>query len=293
MWNWRMLLIEGEARYADLLERTLYNAMLPGISLDGETYFYQNPLADEGNHRRQAWFGTACCPPNVARTLASLPGYLYGVSDERVWVHLYAASAAEIPLADGRLVALRQATRYPWDEEVAIEIDGEGEFALMLRIPAWCEQGAALTVNGLPLPDSLVPGSYAEVRRNWRPGDTVCLRLPMPVRRIESHPHVVENAGRVALMRGPLLYCVEQSDNPAAALDDVELPDEASFRTDFRPELLGGVVALAAEARAGQARALRDAAARAAPKIQLVVALVLVPAVMLLIGAVLVQGLDS
>jgi DUF1680 family protein len=248
MWNWRMLSIEGDARYADLLELTLYNAMLPGISLDGATYFYQNPLADEGNHRRQAWFGTACCPPNVARTLASLPGNFYSVSDEGVWVHLYSASAARIPLGDGRLVGLRQETRYPWDGEIAVEIEGEGEFSLMLRIPAWCAQGATLTVNGLPLSDSLLPGSYAEVRRDWRAGDTVCLRLPMPVRRIESHPYVVENSGRVALMRGPLLYCVEQIDNPATMLNDIELPDEAPFQTDFRPDLLGGVVTLTANA---------------------------------------------
>jgi DUF1680 family protein len=250
MWNWRMLLIEGDARYADLLERTLYNAMLPGISLDGETYFYQNPLSDEGSHRRQTWFGTACCPPNVARTLASLPGYLYGASDEGVWVHLYAASAARIPLADGRLVELRQDTRYPWNGEIAIEVGGEGEFSLMLRIPAWCDEGATLSINGSRWLGSLVPGGYAEVRRDWQPGDMVHLRLPMPVRRVESHPHVAENTGRVALMRGPLLYAIEQIDNPDTALDDVELPDAASFRADFRPDLLGGVVVLTTDASA-------------------------------------------
>jgi uncharacterized protein len=249
MWNWRMLQIEGDARYADLLERTLYNAMLPGVSLDGETYFYQNPLADEGSHRRQSWFGTACCPPNVARTLASLPGYFYGVSDEGIWIHLYAASAARVALADGRLVGLRLETRYPWDGEISIEIRGEGEFAIMLRIPGWCEQGATLHINGLPWSDSPVPGSYAEVRRNWRPGDIVHLQLPMPVRCVEGHPYVEENGGRVALMRGPLLYCVEQIDNPDTALDNLELLDEAAFRADFRPDLLGGVVALTAEAR--------------------------------------------
>jgi uncharacterized protein len=249
MWNWRMLLIEGDARFADLLELTLYNGMLAGVSLDGETYFYQNPLADEGNHRRQAWFGTACCPPNVARTLASLPGYVYSVSYEGVWVHLYAASSARISLSDGRLVEMRQETRYPWDGEIVLQIDGEGEFSVMLRIPAWCEQGATLAVNGSPLADSLVPGSYAEVRRKWRPGDTICLSLPMSARRVESHPHVTENAGRVALMRGPLLYCVEQMDNPGMALIDIELPDEASFWTDFRPDLLGGAVAIIADAR--------------------------------------------
>ena len=249
MWNWRMLLIEGDARYADLLEWTLYNAMLPGVSLDGETYFYQNPLADEGSHRRQTWFGTACCPPNVARTLASLPGYLYGVSDEGIWVHLYAASSARVPLADARLVELRQETLYPWDGEINIEIGGEGEFSLMLRIPAWCEEGATLNVNGLPWPNALVPGSYVELRRDWRTGDMVDLSLPMPVRCVESHPYVVENAGRVALMRGPLLYCVEQVDNPDMVLNDIELPDQASFRADFRPDLLSGVVAVTADAR--------------------------------------------
>jgi uncharacterized protein len=249
MWNWRMLLITGDACYADLLEQTLYNAMLPGISLGGESYFYQNPLADEGNHRRQAWFGTACCPPNVARTLASLPGYVYSVSDDGVWVHLYTAGTVQTHLADGRRVELRQETQYPWDGEIALEVGGEGEFSLMLRIPAWCEHEATVTVNGLPLPGSLRPGSYAEVRRNWRPGDTVCLTLPMAVRRIESHPYVVENAGRVALMRGPLLYCVEAIDNPDVALDDLELPAEASFQPDFRPDLLGGVVVLTVDAR--------------------------------------------
>ena len=249
MWNWRMLSIEGEARYADLLELTLYNAMLPGVSLDGETYFYQNPLADEGSHRRQAWFGTACCPPNVARTLASLPGYVYSVSDERIWIHLYAAGTARIPVGGGRFVALRQETRYPWDGEIAIEVDGEGDLALMLRIPAWCEEGATLTVNGAPLPESLVRGSYVEVRREWRPGDTVRLSLPMPVRHVESHPYVEENAGRVALMRGPLLYCLEQIDNPAVPIRDIEILNEASFQAEWRTDLLGGVVALTTGAR--------------------------------------------
>jgi DUF1680 family protein len=152
-------------------------------------------------------------------------------------------------LADGRLVALRQESRYPWDGEIAITVGGEGTFSLWLRIPGWCEHGATLNVNGAPSLDSLVPGSYAEVRREWRPGDTVHLSLPMPVRCVESHPYVEENAGRVALMRGPLLYCVEQIDNPDAALDDIELLSGASIRTDFRPDLLGGVEVLTADAR--------------------------------------------
>jgi uncharacterized protein len=244
MWSWRMLTINGDARYADLLEHTLYNAALPGLSLDGQSYFYQNPLSDSGAHRRSSWFGVACCPPNAARLLASLPGYFYSVSDDGVWVHLYAEGTAEVRLDDDRTVGLRQRTQYPWDGDVEIEVDGEGDFGLMVRIPAWCEEGAAIEINGEPFDGSVSPGSYAEIRRTWRPGDKVRLALPMPVRCVECHPYVAENAGRVALMRGPLLYCVEQADNPGLELRDIVLPDEASFSGRSRPVLLGGVTVL-------------------------------------------------
>jgi uncharacterized protein len=200
MWNWRMLALEGEARYADLIEHTLYNAVLPGVSLDGQHYFYQNPLADDGSHRRQPWFGCACCPPNVARLLASLPGYFYSTSEGAVWVHLYAQGAATVEYGGNGIVRLRQRTRYPWDGRVEITIEAEGEFALMLRVPAWCEEGAAVEVNGEPQDVVLSSGSYVEIRRTWRPGDTIDMDLPMPVRRVECHPYVAENAGRVALL---------------------------------------------------------------------------------------------
>jgi DUF1680 family protein len=248
MWNWRMFLIEGEARYTDLIERTLYNAVLPGVSLDGETYFYQNPLSDEGGHRRQPWFTTACCPPNVARLLASLPGYVYSLQDDEIWVNLYAEGAATIHLADGRTVALRQSTRYPWEGEIAIEVGGEGEFTIRLRIPEWCESGVALTVNGAAVGTPAAAGTYAMVRRTWQTGDIVRLSLPMPVRRLSCHPRVTENAGHVALMRGPLVYCLEQVDHPGVDIHDIALPDETTFRTDWAPDLLGGVVTLTAEA---------------------------------------------
>jgi uncharacterized protein len=244
MWNWRMLTIDGDARYADLLEHTLYNAALPGLSLDGQSYFYQNPLSDSGAHRRSSWFGVACCPPNVARLLASLPGYFYGVSDDGVWVHLYAEGRAEVRLSDDRTVGLRQRTQYPWDGDVEIEVNGESEFSLMLRIPAWCEEGVAIEINGDPFDGSASPGSYAEIRHTWRAGDKVRLSLPMPVRCVECHPYVAENAGRVAIMRGPLLYCVEQVDNPGLDLRDIVLPAEASFSVRSRPDLLSGVAVL-------------------------------------------------
>ena len=169
------------AGVADLLEHTLYNAALPGLSLDGQNYFYRNPLSDSGIHRRSPWFGVARCPPNAARLLASLPGYFYGVSDDGVWVHLYAEGTAEVRLDDDRTVGLRQRTHYPWDGNVEIEVDGENDFSLMLRIPAWCEEGAAIEINGDPFDGSVSPGSYAEIRRAWRPVIRCVLRYPCPL----------------------------------------------------------------------------------------------------------------
>jgi DUF1680 family protein len=248
MWAWRMLALGGDARYADVLETTLYNGVLAGLSLDGRCYFYQNPLADDGTHRRQPWFSTACCPPNIARLLASLPGYVYSVSDEGIWTHLYAEGTAHITLPQGRCVGLTQRTRYPWDGDILINVNGEGTFSLFLRIPAWCEEGAVLTINGQPFSATPTPGFYIEIHRTWQPGDTIQLNLPMQVRRVECHPYVTENTGRVALMRGPLLYCVEQADNPGLDLCDIVLPADALIRATFRPDVLGGMVVLSSQA---------------------------------------------
>ncbi|MGH2533008.1 MAG: glycoside hydrolase family 127 protein [Thermomicrobiales bacterium] len=248
MWAWRMLLLTGEAHYADLMEHTLYNAVLPGVSLDGQRYFYQNPLADDGDHRRQPWFHCACCPPNVARLLASLPGYVYTMAVDEIWVHLYAEGAATLALPNGQVVHLRQRTSYPWDGDVAIGVDADGEFELRLRVPAWCGDGASLEVNGDAQPVDLTSRRYVALRRNWRPGDVVRLRLPMAVRRIACHPHVAENAGRVALTRGPILFCVEAVDNPGIDPRDVVLPAGAAFAIEHRPDLLGGVTVFRASA---------------------------------------------
>ncbi len=256
MWNWRMLAIEGDARYADLMECSLYNGVLSGLSLDGQEYFYQNPLEDDGTLRRQPWFGCACCPPNVARLLASLPAYFYNVSDAGIWVHLYAEGQAEIEREDGQVVRLEQRTHYPWDGEVTLNVNGEGTFSLFLRIPAWCEDGATLEINGSPYTGVVEPGTYVEIRRDWRPGDVVRLMLPMPMRSIECHPYVAENRGRVAIMRGPLLYCIEQADHPEYDPRDVVLPADATFTPEFRDDLLGGVTVLRSRA---EVRALPSA----------------------------------
>ena len=246
MWNWRLLALKGDARYADLLEWTLYNAVLPGLSLDGQEYFYQNPLADDGTHRRQAWFGCACCPPNVARLLASLPGYFYSTQEGALWVHLYAAGSLETTL-DGQKVALEQTTRYPWDGDVALTVQTTGAFTLKLRVPAWAE-GASVTVNGEVVND-VVAGSYASLSRDWQAGDTVRLSLPMPVRYLEAHPYVFEAAGRVALARGPILYCAEGLDLDVDPRDLV-VPAKPEQVTPVPSAELGGVVLLGADASA-------------------------------------------
>jgi len=218
------------------------------LSLDGQSYFYQNPLADDGGHRRQAWFGTACCPPNLARLLPSLGAYMASVTDDAIWVHLYAQGRVRLTLPDGRPVELRQSTRYPWDGEIEIGVEAKGDLALHLRIPAWCEQGTTIEVNGTPADVPVAPGTYAEIRRPWSAGDTVRLRLPMPVRQVECNPAVEQNAGRVALMRGPLLYCLEGVDNPEVDLRRVSVPGAGEIDETFEPELLDGVVALSLQA---------------------------------------------
>lgn len=243
MWSHRMLAATGAARYADLLETTLYNAFLPGWSLDGWHYFYVNPLQDGGRHRRQSWHRCACCPPNVARTLASLPGYLYGATSDALHVHQYAASTARLALA-GRAVEIVQRTRYPWEGRVELEVNGEGEFGILLRIPAWCASGLELSVNGAAADVPLVPGTYAGLRRAWRRGDRVELRMDMPVRVLESHPHLLENAGRVALARGPLLYCLEGIDHPATDLLDLGIDLHQPIQAVWDADRLGGVVLL-------------------------------------------------
>ena len=248
MWNWRMLQLGGEARYADVMELVLYNGMLPGLSLDAGSYFYVNPLADDGTHRRQPWFGCACCPPNVARTLAAIPGYLYGVSGEGLWIHLYAAGSARATLPDGRTVAVTQATDYPWNGAIRLTVAGEGEFSLFLRIPGWVHGTAAVRVRGMACAEGGRPGTYFEVRHHWRHGDVVELDLPMPARLVAGDPRCESNRGCVALARGPLVYCFEGADHPGTDIRDLVLPADTPFRPSYRPDVLGGATVLTASA---------------------------------------------
>ncbi|BCM90496.1 non-reducing end beta-L-arabinofuranosidase [Abditibacteriota bacterium] len=247
MWNLRLLNLQPQEHYADLLEHTLYNAVLPGLSLDGAHYYYQNPLTDDGTHRRRAWFGCACCPPNVARLLAQLPGYFYSVSNQDVWVHLYAAGTLKTTLKNGQSVEFKTTTNYPWDGTVEIELASGGKFGLFLRVPGWSAAGATLLINGEAFTGEILPGTYVELNREWQAGDKVTLQIPMPVRRIFCHPYVADNLHRVALQRGPILYAIESTD-VSVDVRNLVLPATADIEATPRPDLLGGVVVLSGSA---------------------------------------------
>ena len=262
LWNHRMNLLTGDARYADVLERVLYNGFLSGVSLDGAKFFYVNPLESTGNHHRQAWFGCACCPVNVVRLLPSIPGYVYASDADGVYVNLYVAGKGK-----AGSVGLTQDTRYPWDGKVKLTVEPKGAgdtFTLALRIPAWARgetdtgglyreaaiAGAAaptLKVNGKDVGDLKIEKGYARLRRAWKPGDVVELDLPMPVRRVYADPRVKDDAGRVALQRGPVVYCIEGVDN-GSHLAAMRLPADAALETEHRADLLGGVTVLKGKA---------------------------------------------
>ncbi len=247
-WAHRMLHLERDARYADVLERALYNGVLSGVSLDGTRFFYDNPLASRGDVARQEWFGVACCPPNLARLLASLGQYVYSRDETGVAVHLYVQGSVRLEM-QGQEVVLRQQTGYPWDGAVTLTVTLQrpARFALRLRIPGWC-RSTRLRVDGAEVDLSgAVAHGYAEIEREWTDGATVQLALAMPVERIYAHPAVAADAGLVALQRGPLVYCLEEADN-GAALHRIVLPREGALEARMEPELLGGVAVVTGDA---------------------------------------------
>ena len=238
-WAHRLNLMHSDAQYADVLERTMYNGILSGVGLDGEKFFYVNPLASAGNHHRQPFFGCACCPPNVARLMSSMPGYVYAQSGRDIFVNLYAASTAKLTLGDTR-VTCTQATRYPWDGQVrlGLELAQPETFAMHLRIPQWAAD-CTVRVNGESQLLQLVRG-YARLERAWKSGDAIELDLPLEIQRMEAHPLVKDDAGRVALQRGPIVYCFEQVDQEMP-VRTIILAKDPKFVVEHRPDLLGGV----------------------------------------------------
>jgi hypothetical protein len=248
-WAHRLALLYGDASYADVLERALYNGVLSGVSQDGTKFFYVNPLESAGTHHRSPWFGCACCPPNVTRTLAALGGYAYAASADSLCANLYIQGSAHARVGD-TAVTLKVTTEYPWDGKVVLDLTPavHGRFALRLRVPGWC-QNAAVAVNRRAVKTPVLERGYLVLDREWKQGDRVELDLPMPVERVAANPHVKADQGLLAIQRGPIVYCLEQCDQtePLAAL---WLPQEADLKAAREPGLLGGVVTITGEARA-------------------------------------------
>ena len=240
MWGYRMGLLHADAKYFDAVENALYNAMLAGVSQDGTKFFYVNPLASTGNHHRQAWFDCACCPPNVLRTVATIGGYAYAQRGKDLFVNLYMPGGVDSNL-DGKTVHFDVKGDYPWDGRIQItpRVNSSTNCALHLRIPAWCES-PSLKVNGQLVAQPRLENGYYVVDRTWNRGDSAEINLPMPVQRVEANPQVKEDLGRLAVRRGPLIYCAEAMDQ-AAPVDEIILPREAKLKPEWRRDLFGGI----------------------------------------------------
>ncbi|MFW5980826.1 MAG: glycoside hydrolase family 127 protein, partial [Halanaerobiaceae bacterium] len=260
-WAQRMLNLELDSEYADIMEKALYNGVLSGISQDGEKYFYVNPLEvwPEANEKRrdqkhvestrQRWFGCACCPPNIARLLASLGNYVYSKDEAGIYTHLYTDNEMEVELKNNT-VKLSQETDYPWKGNIKVKVspDKEAEFVLGFRIPGWCKKQPEIKVNGEKIElNSIKENGYVKIKRKWKKGDNIKLNFPVEVKRMYSHPEVRENAGKVALQRGPVVYCLEEVDN-GSNLSGIYLPEESKLTAIHKEDLLEGITVIKGKA---------------------------------------------
>lgn len=243
-WNHRLALLHGDAKYADLVERLLYNGAISGMALDGSKFFYVNPLASRGNHHRQPWYGCACCPTNVVRFVASLGQYPYATigDGQGICVLQYVGGDVVLKVESGD-VRVTQETNYPWDGDVKITVapTRTADFTMRVRIPAWCDT-ATVSVNDEQV-GTVPENGFVSIQRTWAPGDSIRMNLPMQVRRIAANPNVESQAGRLAVKRGPVVYCLEEVDNPCP-VDQVAIPAGTTFQTAVRDDLLGGVTVL-------------------------------------------------
>jgi DUF1680 family protein len=284
-WNHRLFLLHADSKYIDVMERTLYNGLISGVALDGKTFFYQNPLEATGlagKDQRSPWFGVACCPGNITRFMASVPGYVYAQRDDALWVNLYVGSSADIKMDNGRSVKMVQDTRYPWDGAVKMTVnpDQAASMTINVRIPGWARNEpiasdlyrfedknsdpVILKVNGKPVPVKLDKG-YVALTRTWKAGDTIELGLPMPIRRVLANDLVSADRGRVAIERGPIVYAAEWVDNPNGKVRNLMLPDSAKLTAEYKSDLLKGVevvrgkaVSLAFDGQGNVAKAEQD-----------------------------------
>ncbi len=242
-WAQRMLHLDLDGRYADILETALYNGALSGLGRDGTHYFYANPLESDGSAERWEWHTCPCCTMNVSRLVASVGGYFLSTAPDGLAFHLYGGISSTQTIA-GTKVAIRETSNYPWSGAIEIALDPETPtaFELKLRIPGWCRRWTA-KVNGAAVDASPVDG-YLTIRRTWSKGDRVALDLDMPPERVYAHPAVIMDAGRVALKRGPLVYCVEEADNPGGFVQRLKISRDAALKSTTRADLFGGIVTL-------------------------------------------------
>lgn len=238
LWNQRMNQLTGDSKYIDVLERSLYNGALAGISLGGDRFFYVNPLESKGDHHRQEWYGCACCPSQLSRFLPSIGSYIYATSENALWVNLYIGNTTQAAI-DGTEITILQETDYPWDGSVKLTVSSQKAIQkeIQLRIPGWC-QNYTLSVNGEQL-DVPQEKGYAVIN-DWQSGDVITLDMDMPVEVVAADPLVKENLGKRAIQRGPLVYCMEEADNPSH-FDQTELNSNSIFQTSFNSNLLNGV----------------------------------------------------
>jgi len=256
LWNYRLFLLHGEAKYLDVFERTLYNGFLAGVSLDGMEFFYPNPLESTGGYSRSPWFDCSCCPTNVVRFLPSLPGYVYARDKHGIFVNLFVTGKAEITFKGNKIKIIQQ-TNYPWDGKVTLTLNPAKaqKFVLKIRIPGWAQNKplpgtlyafvkpdtnkTRLRINGRPVKFNIEHG-FAVITRNWQKGDLVQIRFPMNVKRIVAHPEVKEDRGKTAIARGPIIFCAEGVDHQGHVLD-LYLPEDAPLKFNFHSSLLKGV----------------------------------------------------
>lgn len=246
LWNWRMNQFTGDGKYVDVMERSMYNGALAGISLDGDRFFYVNPLESLGNHHRQAWYGCACCPSQICRFLPSIGNYIYGVSDDAIWVNLYIGDKADVRFG-GKNLTLTQETRYPWEGAVKLTVGTRSAVKadMRLRIPGWCKS-YVIKVNGAEVNPEIESG-YAVLPGRWKDGDVIELDMDMPVELVAADPRTKEDEGMRAVQRGPLVYCIEEVDNKDG-FDELAISEDAEFTTAFQKDLLKGVVTIDAKA---------------------------------------------
>ena len=254
--NHRLFLLHGESKYIDILEKTLYNSMLSGVSLSADRFFYPNPLESNGQHERNTWFGCACCPSNIARFVPAIPGYIYAVTGKELYVNLFISGEAEITLGKNK-VRITQEAGFPWDGKTEISVFPESgrKFSLKIRIPGWALNEAmpgnlyrfddqnnepyTILLNGEPV-EAEPENGYAEIERRWEKGDRISLNLPMPVRKVIADERIKEDAGKMAVQRGPVIYCAEWPDNNTGNILNLVFDKQSLLTTEYVPSLLNG-----------------------------------------------------